>query len=118
MEFETQRKNRRVPLAASVTLALEEGGKRVSLEAMSADISFSGIGLYVGRLIKINTALTIEINFIANVGKVKTEAVKGRVVFSNYIRKAYFIGVDFSEGLTPESHPALYDRIKNILESS
>jgi hypothetical protein len=118
MELEAHRRFTRVPLAASVTLTLEEGGQKHSVEAMAADISFSGIGLYVGRHIEEGTALTIEINFIANVGKVKTEAVKGSVIFSNYIRKAYLIGVDFPEELSPESQPDLYERIRGILELS
>lgn len=118
MELEAHRRFTRVPLAASVTLTLEEGGEKHSVEAMAADISFSGIGLYVGREIKEGTDLTIEIDFIANVGKVKTEAVKGRVIFSHFIRKAYLIGVDFLEELSAASQPGLYERIQSILELS
>jgi c-di-GMP-binding flagellar brake protein YcgR len=115
MATEAKRRHKRVPLAAYVTLIFEEGGQELSLEAMTADISLSGIGLYVGREVQEDTALTVEINFVASVDQVKTEILRGRVVYANYIRRAYFIGVEFLEELNPESHPDLYTRIQNIL---
>jgi c-di-GMP-binding flagellar brake protein YcgR len=115
MGIEAKRRHKRVPLAAYVTLTFEEGGKELSLEAMTADISLSGIGLYVGRQIQEDTALTVEINFVAAADQVNTETLRGRVVYANYIRRAYFIGVEFLEELNPKSHPGLYTRLQNIL---
>lgn len=115
MAIEAKRRHKRVPLASYVTLTFEEDGQELSMEAMTADISFSGIGLYVARQVQEDTAMTVEIHFVAAVDQVKTETLRGRVVYANYIRKAYFIGVEFLEEMTPDSHPALYTRIQNIL---
>jgi c-di-GMP-binding flagellar brake protein YcgR len=117
-EGELARRYRRVPLAASVTLVVEEGGKKLYLEAMTVDISPGGIGLYVGRHLPEDTvAEVIEIRFQASFERITSETLKGKVIFSSYIEKFYFIGIEFLEELNPESQPELYNRIQGIVRS-
>lgn len=118
MKSEAMRRHKRVPLAASVVLTFEESIEELPAEAMTADISFNGIGLYVGRQLPEDTAVTIEISFIASVDQIKTETVRGRIVYLNHILRVYFVGIEFSEELSPEKQPELYNRIQNILRLS
>lgn len=112
------RRQRRVPLAASVTLTFDKGGETRSLNGMTADISFTGMGLYIPKQLKKDTAVTIDFNFIASAGIIKVETLKGRVVFAEFVRDTYFTGIEFFEELSsdPEREPVLCDRILDILE--
>ena len=112
----TRRKHKRVPLASSVAISFEEDGEMQVFSALSSDISFSGIGLYLERSLHDKTDVLLEINFRAAGGVVKTDTVKGTVVYSSYIKDIYFIGVEFTEELTSEGQPNLYDRMQNILK--
>ncbi|MDA8241029.1 MAG: PilZ domain-containing protein [Nitrospiraceae bacterium] len=111
----TRRRHKRVPLAASVVLNFEEGGDELSLRAMTADISLSGIGLYIERSLQDGAGVTIEISFRAMGGLIKSDAVEGYVVYSNYIKDIYFVGIEFAEELAPSNQPDLYDCLQNIL---
>lgn len=114
-----RRKHRRVPLAASLDLTFEEGENTISLRGMTADISYSGMGLYVPRQLKRGTDVTININFITSTGIIRSEILKARVVFAEFIEHIFFTGIKFHEELSPdpEREPVLYERVQNILES-
>ncbi|GAB4389441.1 MAG: hypothetical protein Kow0025_14780 [Thermodesulfovibrionales bacterium] len=117
MARETPRRNRRIPLAASVTLAFREGEETISLRGMAADISYSGLGVYVPRHLGDGTEVTVTINFIAAAGIIKSETLRGRVVFTEFIRDTFFTGIEFHEDLSPEGTPLLYGRLAEILDA-
>ncbi|OGW29585.1 MAG: hypothetical protein A2X59_05740 [Nitrospirae bacterium GWC2_42_7] len=114
--MDTRRKHKRVPLASSVSVSFQENGEIQVFRALSSDISLSGIGLYIERPLPDKTQVVLEINFRAAGGVIKTDTVKGIVVYSNYVKDIYFIGIEFAEELTQESQPNLYDRMQNILK--
>jgi c-di-GMP-binding flagellar brake protein YcgR len=110
------RKHKRVPLASSATISFEENGEIQVLRALSSDVALSGMGIYLERALPDKIGVMLEINFRAAGGIVKTDIVKGNVVYSNYIQDIYFIGIEFVEELSSENQPDLHDRIQNILK--
>jgi hypothetical protein len=84
---------------------------------MVADISLGGIGLYLGKPLEAGAEVAIEILFHVSGGEARAEAAKGTTIYSNRIQNVYFVGIEFTQGLSPERQPVLYSRIQNLLNS-
>jgi hypothetical protein len=110
-----KRRHKRVLISGIATLEFEEKGVIQLIQAVIANISLKGIGLYSYDSIKVKTRVSITINFISINGEIKTNSVEGRVIFKKKIGKTYFIGIKFSEEINAEEQPSLFDHIKKSL---
>jgi hypothetical protein len=82
---------------------------------MVAEISFGGIGLYLVSPPEVGSKVRIEIRFLV-AGGVNTATVKGTTIYAKFIQDTYYVGIQFDQELDTKSQPALYSRLKDILE--
>lgn len=114
---DAKRYNLRVPLAASAKLSyLSDKGPR-SIESTVASISLSGIGLYADCILTIDTAVSIQINFISADGLMNTDTVEGSVVNANEIQDLCYLCIAFKEDLNPQKQPFLFSHLQRILRN-
>lgn len=109
------RRHKRVPLAAIARISFEDAGNVHVIEAVTADISMSGIGVYSETAINIDKDVILAIEFMGNDGLSKTDSVSGHAVYNNILGTTYFIGIEFNEQITPFNQPFLYERLQRIL---
>lgn len=112
-----QRSHKRIPLIARVMLLVGEGEHSVVMRGMVADISLGGAGLYLVQPLEVGATVTAEIRFLIIGGGIKTEHVRGTVIYSHYIEDIYYVGIQFDQALNPQRNPALYRRIQDNIES-
>lgn len=113
----TKRHNMRVPLAASARLSYSSDAGPRAIESTVASISFSGIGLYADCMLSINTAVSIQINFISSDGLMKTDVVEGNVVNANELQELCYLCIVFNEDIDSQKQPFLYAHLQNILRN-
>lgn len=111
-----RRRHRRVPFASSVALRFRDSEEGEPIEALTTDISMSGIGLYVNGPIEIDRDVSIEITFIGTERLIKTDYVEGHIVYMNKIEKINFIGIEFDKELNPNSQPFLFECLQRVLQ--
>lgn len=116
--MEEKRRNKRVPLSALGILLFDGGEGPMALRGMVADISYSGVVLYLDKPMDGGADVTLEIRFPVSGGEVKSETVKGTTVYSNGIQNINYVGIEFDNELNPKCHAALYSRIQNIISLS
>ena len=109
------RRHNRVPLAALAKISFEDAGNVHTVEAFTADISMSGIGVYSATAIDIDKDVTLAIEFLGNDGLSRTDSIGGHAVYNNILGTTYFIGIEFSEQINPFSQPFLFERLQRIL---
>ncbi len=110
------RLHRRVPIAASAHLSyLCPEGPR-SIECAVASISFGGVGLYADCLLARGTAVSVEINFIAIDGTMKTDVVQGAVINSNEIAEQCYLCISFDQEINEQQQPFLYRHLRATAE--
>ena len=109
------RRHKRVPLAALAKISFESAGNVPAVEAFTADISMSGIGLYSETAIDIDKDVSLAIEFLGNDGLSRTDSIGGHVVYNNILGTTYFIGIEFSEQINQLRQPFLYERLQRIL---
>ncbi len=102
-----KRRHERFPLAASA--AIEYGSKKGTeqMQALIADISLSGIGIYSDRRIRAGTRLSIDVTFISPEGRLTTVSVQGKSIYARKVGNMFFIGVEFDETMTSAKRPSL-----------
>jgi len=109
------RRHKRVPLAAIAKLSLEDAGNVHAIDAFTADISMSGIGVYSETAIDIDRDVTLAIEFLGNDGLLRTDTIGGHVVYNNILGTKYFTGIEFNEQISPLGQPFLFERLQRIL---
>ena len=109
------RRHKRVPLAAIARISFEDAENVHAIEAFTADISMSGIGVYSEIAINIDKDVMLAIEFQGNDGLSRTDSIGGHAVYNNILGTIYFIGIEFNEQITPRSQPFLYERLQRIL---
>jgi c-di-GMP-binding flagellar brake protein YcgR len=63
-----RRRHKRIPIAASTTLTYKNRENNPPVEAMVANISISGIGLYSDKHIEKNADVALAITFVSHDG--------------------------------------------------
>jgi c-di-GMP-binding flagellar brake protein YcgR len=63
-----RRRHKRIPIAASTTLTYKNRENNPQVEAMVANISISGIGLYSDKHIEKNADVALAITFVSHDG--------------------------------------------------
>jgi hypothetical protein len=111
-----ERKHRRAPLTAHVTLLVGKAEPPVVRHAMIADISLGGAGLYLDEPVEDGIEVKLEISFQAG-GGTKTETVRGKTIYSYHIKDTYYVGIEFDQELNPLHQLYLCKRIQESLES-
>jgi hypothetical protein len=109
------RRHKRVPLAALARISFEAEGNVHAVDAFTADISMSGIGLYSGVAVDIDKDVSLSIQFLGNDGLLRTDAIGGHVVYNNILGASNFIGIEFNELISQTRQPFLYERLQRIL---
>jgi hypothetical protein len=109
------RRHKRVPLTAIAKISFKDAGNVHAIEAFTADISMSGIGVYSKTAIDIDKDVTLAIEFLGNDGLSRTDSISGHAVYNNILGTTYFIGIEFSEPIIPLRQPFLYERLQRIL---
>jgi c-di-GMP-binding flagellar brake protein YcgR len=107
-----RRQYKRIIISGSATLEFKNIH---SIQTLIANISLRGIGLYSYSSIKVETSVSITINFISSDGVLKTDSIEGRVVSNRKIGKTHFLGVQFNEEINAQNQPSLFKHIQNIL---
>lgn len=111
----SRRRHKRVPLTATATIQynVEEGSKQI--QAMVSDISLSGMGVYLDKPLREDTALSIEITFISTEGLITTASIQGESVYVREMGGMYFMGIEFDEEINPSTQPSLHQHLQKIL---
>jgi len=112
---EEQRQYTRYPMSATARISVTEAENEAPLEALVANISLSGLGVYSSDDIKPGTAMSIEIEFLAVNGSCQKDTVRGTVAHSAGRGKLYYVGISFAELMNPISQPALYHHFSKII---
>ena len=86
----SRRQYKRIIISGSATLEFKNIH---SIQTLIANISLRGIGLYSYSSIKVETSVSITINFISSDGVLKTDSIEGRVINSRKIGNAHFLGI-------------------------
>ncbi|MBI5848663.1 MAG: PilZ domain-containing protein [Nitrospirae bacterium] len=97
------------------TWSLTEDENAVPFEALVANISLAGLGLYSSEAIKPGTAASIEIEFLAANGMRQKDTIRGRVVHCAGRGNLYFVGISFAELMNPMLQPALHFHFSKII---
>jgi c-di-GMP-binding flagellar brake protein YcgR len=110
-----RRQHKRIIISGTATLEFKKKGEIQSIQTLIANISLQGIGLYSYSSIKVETSVSITINFISLDGGLKTDSIEGRVINIRKIGKTHFLGIQFDEEINAQNQPSLFKRLKNIL---
>lgn len=110
-----RRQYKRIIISGSATLEFKKKGEIQSIQTLIANISLRGIGLYSYSSIKVETSVSITINFISLDGGLKTDSVEGRVINNRKIGNTHFLGIQFDEEINAQNQPSLFKHIYNIL---
>jgi len=110
----SRRQYKRIIISGSATL---EFNNIHSIQTLIANISLRGIGLYSYSSIKVETSVSITINFISSDGVLKTDSIEGRVISNRKIGKSHFLGVQFNEEINAQNQPLLFKQINNIIST-
>ncbi len=113
-----QRRHKRVPIAASATLRYKKEYGSPSVDAMVANISISGIGLYTDKHIEKQDVVFLEIKFISVDGNLYKDTASGRIVYVNTIDEINYTGIEFDELINPIGQPHLYKHLFSVMKSS
>ena len=113
-----KRQHKRVLISGIASVEFEEKGVTRLIQAVIANISLQGIGLYSYDSMKVKKFVSININFISINGEIKTDSVDGFVIFKKKIGKTYFLGIQFLEEINAKKQPSLFDHIQKNLSWS
>lgn len=113
-----QRRHKRIPIAASAALRYANEDDSQFLDAMVANISISGIGLYTDKHIEKRPVIFLDIKFISVDGNLYRESLRGRIVYVNVIDEMTYTGIEFDELINPVGQPALYKHLYTVMKSS
>jgi c-di-GMP-binding flagellar brake protein YcgR len=102
-----KRRNTRIPIAGIANIEFKDQGKIHSIQTVIANISLRGMGVYAYNSMKINTDVSIIINFVFSDGSLKTDSLTGHVINNKKIDNTYFIGIQFDEEIDTEKQPFL-----------
>jgi len=111
------RVQKRVPITGSAHItfnAMDEAGGWTN--AIAANVSFSGIGVYADKPIPDETDVSIELNFFSSDGQMMVNTIGGTIVYARKIKHLFFTGIEFSEELSAEAHRELYEHIRQSLK--
>jgi c-di-GMP-binding flagellar brake protein YcgR len=108
----SKRQYKRIIISGSATLEFKNIH---SIQTLISNISLRGMGLYSYSSIKVETNVSITINFISLDGVLKTDSIEGRVINNRKIGNAHFLGIQFNEEMNAQNQPLLFKHIKNII---
>mgnify|MGYP001561885709 CR=1 FL=1 len=114
--IQNRRRYRRYPISASASLKINDGKDSPALEILAANISRSGLGAYSYVPIPDNISVSIEMSF-AGIKGIEKASLEGKIMHSSRLGSLYYIGIDFSEELNPDSQPLLYSHFWKIIET-
>jgi len=86
------------------------------IDAMIADISFSGIGLYSPSPIGRSKKVRIKISFINSSGKTCEDTATGRVDWQLKFGNTYLMGISFDDELNVTNQPMLFKHLADLIE--
>lgn len=91
--------------------------EKTVLDASIANISFSGIGLYLLTPIGKGKKVKLKISFIDNTGKIQKEMVEGKVDWQSKFGNTYLIGIIFDEELNTINQPKLVRHLMCLINT-
>jgi hypothetical protein len=110
-----RRGHTRIVLSGTALLEFKKKGEIQSIQTLIANISLRGIGLYSYSSIKVETSVSITINFISLDGGIKTDCIEGRVMNIRKIGDTHLLGIQFNEEINAQKQLSLYPHMQNIL---
>lgn len=113
--MDNKRRCKRVPISASAAVIIKKSDKVEAVLAMTANISLSGIGLYVDRHLEPETDVSLSIKFISMDGAIRTDSIEGSIVYTKDMGGIYFMGVQFDDEINPKDQPFLHSHLMQIL---
>lgn len=114
-KFEEIRKWHRYHFFGSAEVsALKEN---VVVDAMVANISFSGIGLYSFKSIGKGKQVAIKLSFLDKSGKTQEDTITGKVDWQKKFRNMYLTGIIFDEEPNFPNHPRLLEHLTWLIDT-
>lgn len=111
------RVQKRVPITGSAHISFQgTSGGGGWTEAIAANVSLSGIGVYADQPVPDGSEVIVELHFISSGGQMETNTIEGTIVYAREIKNLFFTGIEFSEEVTTEKHKELYDHIRQSLK--
>jgi hypothetical protein len=110
-----QRKHMRVPISGVATVAFQGEEGLHSVQALTGNMSFAGIGLYSDNPIRKETTVLTTINYLSMGGAMEKAVIDGYVVYNKIIGRLHYIGIQFAEEINRTNQPSLYENIERRL---
>jgi len=101
------RKTQRIAMKGWV--AISDSGKKRLLRGCVSDVSFKGICVYAGRVLRLGTSVRITLEFFGQERLVSEKELKGSVAWAFKHPAISLFGILFHEPVTQEKFPALYE---------
>jgi len=86
-------------------------------DAMIANISFAGLGVYSPVLIRKGKKVKVTISFIDSSGKVQKEYTAGKIDWVSKLGNSYLMGIFFDEELNAVKQPLLIKHLAWLINS-
>jgi len=96
------------------TMVSEDG---TVADAMIANISFAGLGIYSPVLIRKGKKVKVKISFIDSSGKVQKQYTAGKIDWVSKLGNTYLMGIFFDEELNPAKQPLLIKHLAWLINS-
>jgi c-di-GMP-binding flagellar brake protein YcgR len=110
-----KRRYKRIPIAAVATVKYEGKDKIQSLRAITGNISYGGVGLYLDYPIEDGKYVSVNVNLTSAEEIMETVDIRGQVVHNKKIGDMYYCGIQFDEEVSDINHPLLYKYIESAL---
>ena len=111
----TERRYERFPLTGFATVRYKLQAEHKIIHAMLCDIGAGGIGLYLDIPFLADTDVSVDINFIAADGTLRTDSIDGRAIYAIEMGGMYFTGIEFyDKPVSPSKHPLLHAHLLNL----
>ncbi|UCG79065.1 MAG: PilZ domain-containing protein [Nitrospirota bacterium] len=115
MEGKNRRIHKRVPIAGSARILLNDG-QGAFTEGLISNVSISGIGIYTDRQVDDGEDVLLELNFISSEWTMTETVIQGNVVYTKDMEFSFFTGIEFTNEIDPGSHKSLHYHIEQSLQ--
>ncbi len=110
-----ERRHRRIPVSGVATVVFDGKEGLRSVQTLTGNMSFAGIGLYSDDRITEEAEVLTTIKYLTGGGEMGRAVIKGRVVYNKMIGQLYFIGIQFDQEIDRTNQPSLYEHIERRL---
>jgi hypothetical protein len=107
-----QRRHKRIPVSGVATVVFNGKEGLHSVQALTGNMSFAGIGLYSDDRIAEEADVVTTMNYLTIRGVMEKAVIEGHVVYNKPVGQLYFIGIQFDQEINRTNQPSLYEHIE------